>query len=61
MLKNRVYLGEYNWIDKKSGEAFPIVVPQIISHSLFNRVKKKLKENKHYVRLPLKHALQEIL
>src|SRR6056300_1926175 len=37
MLRNRVYLGEYSWTDKDTGDVFPIVVPQIISHSLFNR------------------------
>ncbi|MBT4731736.1 recombinase family protein [Candidatus Woesearchaeota archaeon] len=45
MLKNRVYLGEYNWKDKESSEEFKIVLPQIISHSLFNRVQKKIGQN----------------
>ena len=45
MLKNRVYLGEYEWIDKESKETFTIVVPQIITHSIFNRVRKKLDKN----------------
>jgi len=45
MLKNRVYVGEYIWKDKESEEEFKIVLPQIISHSLFNRVQKKIKKN----------------
>ncbi len=49
MFKNRVYLGEYTWIDKESEEEFKIVLPQIISHSLFNRVQKKIEKNiRHY-------------
>jgi len=46
MLNNRVYIGEFTWIDKESEEEFKIVLPQIISHSLFNRVHKKIKKNK---------------
>ena len=42
MLKNRVYLGEYTWTDKESEEEFKIVLPQLISHSLFNRVQKMI-------------------
>ena len=45
MLKNRVYIGEYTWRDKESEEEFKIVLPQIISHSLFNRVQKKIGKN----------------
>ena len=45
MLKNRVYLGEYTWIDKESDEEFKIVLPRIIDHSLFNRVQKKVTRN----------------
>ena len=45
MLKNRVYLGEFTWVDKESEEEFKIVLPQIISHSLFNRVQKKIEKN----------------
>ena len=45
MLKNRVYLGEYTWTDKESDEKFKIVLPQIISHSLFNRVQKIINKN----------------
>jgi len=45
MLRNRVYVGEYKWTDKESGEVFPIVVPQIVSHSLFNRVQKTILKN----------------
>ena len=44
MLRNKVYLGEYNWKDKDSGEAFKIIVPQIISHSMFSRVQERLKK-----------------
>ena len=44
MLKNRVYLGEFTWVDKESEEEFKIVLPQIISHSLFNRVQKKIEK-----------------
>ena len=45
MLNNRFYIGEFTWIDKESEEEFKIVLPQIISHSLFNRVHKKIKKN----------------
>jgi site-specific DNA recombinase len=45
MLKNRVYLGEYKWTDKESNEKFDIRFDAIISHSLFNRVQKKLDKN----------------
>ena len=45
MLKNRVYVGEYSWKDKESEEVFKIVLPQIISHSLFNRVQKMIDKN----------------
>ena len=45
MLKNRVYLGEYNWIDKESLETFNIRFEPIISHSMFSRVRKKLDKN----------------
>jgi hypothetical protein len=45
MLKNRVYIGEYKWLDKESGKIHPIVTPQIITHSLFNRVQKMLEKN----------------
>ena len=45
MLRNRVYVGEYDWVDKESGEKFHIVVPPIISHSLFNRVQKRILKN----------------
>ena len=56
MLKNRVYLGEYTWTDKESEEEFKIVLPQIISHSLFNRVQKKIQKNiKHYGKNLRKH------
>jgi hypothetical protein len=45
MLKNRIYIGEYSWKDKETGEVFPIVVPKIITHSVFNRVQRKIEEN----------------
>lgn len=45
MIKNRVYIGEYTWKDKETGEQFFISVPKIISHSLFNRVQKKIEKN----------------
>ena len=45
MFNNRFYIGEFTWIDKESEEEFKIVLPQIISHSLFNRVHKKIKKN----------------
>ena len=45
MLKNKVYTGEYVWVDKESQEEFTIIIPQIIDHSTFNRVQKKLEKN----------------
>jgi DNA invertase Pin-like site-specific DNA recombinase len=45
MLKNRVYIGEFKWVDKESEEECKIVLPQIISHSLFNRIQKKFGKN----------------
>lgn len=51
MLSNRVYVGEFKCNSKEMDnkdeieETFHIVVPQIISHSLFNRVHKKIKKN----------------
>ena len=45
MLKNRVYVGEYVCKNKESEEEFKIVLPQIISHSLFNRAQKKIEKN----------------
>ncbi len=51
MLKNRVYIGEYKWelkdqFDKDVVlETFHIIIPQIVSHSLFNRVQKKIDKN----------------
>ncbi len=45
MLRNRVYIGEYIWKDKESGEEFKIVIPKIISHSLFKRVQTQIKKN----------------
>jgi hypothetical protein len=42
MLKNRVYIDEYSWKHKESEEVFRIVLPQIISHSLFNHVQKMI-------------------
>lgn len=45
MLKKRIYIGEHSWTDKETGEVFPIVVPKIITHSVFNRVQKKIEKN----------------
>ena len=45
MLKNKVYIGEYHWKDKETGEKFVIQVPKVVSHSLFNRVQKKIEKN----------------
>ena len=45
MLKNRVYVGEYTWKDKESEESFKIVLPQIISYSMFSRVQKQTTKN----------------
>ncbi len=45
MLLNRFYVGEHKWTDKKTEETYPIVVPRIVTHSLFNRVQKKLTFN----------------
>jgi hypothetical protein len=45
MLKNKVYTGEYVWVDKESQEEFTIIIPQLITHSIFNRVQKKLEKN----------------
>ena len=44
ILRNRVYIGEYFWVDKETEDRFHIVVPSIISHSLFNRVQRKIKK-----------------
>ena len=51
MLRNRVYIGEYKWelkdqFDKTQViETFQIIIPQLVSHSLFNRVQKKIDKN----------------
>jgi len=45
MLRNKVYTGEYVWTDKESQEQFTIIIPQIIDHSTFNRVQKKIEQN----------------
>jgi len=45
MLRNRVYVGEYHWNDKDTGEKFLITIPRIISTSLFQRVQKKINKN----------------
>jgi len=50
-LRNRVYIGEYEWklkdqFDKtKIIETFNITTPQLVSHSVFNRVQKKIDKN----------------
>ena len=45
ILMNKIYIGEYRWIDKKTEEEFFINTPRLVSHSLFNRVQDKLTEN----------------
>ena len=45
MLKKRVYLGEYKWVDKESKETFDIRFDPIITQSVFNRVQNKIKKN----------------
>jgi len=51
MLRNRVYIGEYEWklkdqFDKtKIIETFNITTPQLVTHSVFNRVQKKIDKN----------------
>tara|TARA_B100000795_G_scaffold215413_1_gene169213 strand:- start:80 stop:1789 length:1710 start_codon:yes stop_codon:yes gene_type:complete len=44
-LNNRTYLGEYKWFDKEIQQEYNIVIPQIISHSMFKRVQKKIGRN----------------
>jgi len=53
ILRNRVYIGEYKWNDYDPTQkpkkvilgTYYIVVPSIVTHSLFNRVQKKIKKN----------------
>ena len=45
MLMNKIYIGEYRWIDKKTEEEFFISVPRIVTHSLFQKVQRKLTVN----------------
>ena len=45
MLNNEHYLGTYRWYDNYSESWISHVIPQIISHSLFNKVKKQLEVN----------------
>jgi len=45
MLTNKTYTGEHIWIDKDTNEAFTIIVPKIITHSIFNRVQQMLSKN----------------
>jgi hypothetical protein len=49
ILRNRTYVGEISWVDKDSGEKFYGIVPQIISHSLFDKVQKKLEKNRRFL------------
>ena len=42
---NKVYIGEFVWVDKKSKEEFFITVPRIVTHSLFQKVQRKLTIN----------------
>jgi site-specific DNA recombinase len=45
MLSNEGYTGYYKWKDKETEDEFTIIIPQIISHSLFNKTKKTMKRN----------------
>tara|TARA_B100000315_G_C14573869_1_gene586948 strand:+ start:1084 stop:2820 length:1737 start_codon:yes stop_codon:yes gene_type:complete len=45
MLTNEGYTGYYKWKDKETKEQFTIIIPQIISHSLFNKTKRMMKRN----------------
>ena len=45
MLSNEGYTGYYKWKDKETEDEFTIIIPQIISHSLFNKTKKTMKIN----------------
>ena len=45
MLRNEGYTGHYKWRDKETNEDFTIIIPQVISHSLFNKVQKIIKSN----------------
>lgn len=46
MLRNKVYIGEYTWVDKENEETYNIVVPSIISHSMFNRVQSEIEKRR---------------
>ena len=46
ILNNKVYLGEYNWVDKESLETFNIRFEPIITHSMFKRVSNRIDKNK---------------
>jgi site-specific DNA recombinase len=48
MLQNRVYLGEYLWKDKNSGEEFEIRFEEIITQSIFNKVQKQIQKNRKH-------------
>lgn len=45
MLSNQIYTGVYVWTSKDTNETFTHAVPQLISHSLFKKVQRKLEEN----------------
>jgi|TARA_B110000483_G_scaffold29764_1_gene36090 hypothetical protein len=45
MLNNEHYLGTYRWFDNYSKSHITHTIPQIIKHSLFNKVKKQLECN----------------
>ena len=45
MLNNEHYLGTYRWYDKYSESWINHVIPQLVSHSLFNKVKNQLQLN----------------
>ena len=45
MLKNTTYVGDHSWFDKENKKHYPINVPAIITHSLFNRVQIEIEKN----------------
>ena len=45
MLNNEGYTGYYKWVDDETKDEFTIIIPQIISHSLFNKTKRMMKRN----------------
>lgn len=45
MLNNEVYTGVFVWVSKDTKETFTHKVPQLVSHTLFNKVQSTLKKN----------------